>query len=119
MTYAADSFDTLPTMPSWVISARPETPEDVAFLSGAALSHLHLVLNPDDFPQSLPRARFALHAAEACVTRHRRAERASDLRDAVAFLHPGDSPGPAGELSLLAARGRTTRVSEGTAPHTA
>ena len=101
MTYARQSFDddleTLLRMPSWVTSARPETPEDVAFLSGAALGHLHLVLGNTSVPQSLLRARLALRAAEACVTHHGRRERAGELRDAVAFLHPGDHPGPAGE----------------------
>lgn len=100
MTYAADSFDTLPRMPAWVTSARAETPEDVAFLSGAALSHLHLVVSHDDVPQTLLRARLALRAAEACVTHQGRPERASDLRDVLAFLQPGDSPGPAGEVYL-------------------
>ena len=98
MTYAADSFDTLPRMPSWVTSARSDVPEDVAFLSGAALSHLHLVLSQDEVPQSLLRAQLALRAAEACVAHQGRPERASELRDAVAFLQPGDSPGPAGEI---------------------
>ena len=100
MTYVADSFDTLPRMPSWVTSTRPESPEDVAFLSGAALNHLHLVLCREDVPQSLLRARLALSAAEACVTHQGRPERASELRDAVAFLQPGDGPGPAGEVYL-------------------
>lgn len=87
-------------MPSWVTSAWAETPEDVAFLSGAALGHLHLVLSRDDVPQTLLRARLALRTAEACVTHQGRPERASELRDAVAFLQPGDSPGPAGEIYL-------------------
>lgn len=104
MTYARhelpDGFGTLPRMPSWVTPAQAETPEDVAFLSGAALSHLHLVLSRDDIPQTLLRARLALRAAEACVTRQGRPERASELRDAVAFLQLGDSPGPAGEVYL-------------------
>ena len=104
MTYArhelVDDHETLPRMPSWVTSGRPETPEDVAFLSGAALSHLHLVFSCDDVPQNLLRARLALRAAEACVTHVGRPERASELRDAVAFLQPGDSPGPAGEVAL-------------------
>ncbi|MFQ6552623.1 DUF1403 family protein [Aestuariibius insulae] len=102
MTYARqpvlDDVETLPRMPSWVTSVRAEAPEDVAFLSGAALSHLHLVLNREDVPQTLLRARLALRAAEACVTRQGRPERASELRDAVAFLQPGDSPGPAGGI---------------------
>jgi len=98
MTYAADSFVTLPRMPSWVTSGRPEISEDVAFLSGAALSHLHLVLAQPNVPQDLLRARLALRAAEVCVTHSGRPERAADLRDAVGFLQPGDSPGPAGEV---------------------
>ncbi|MCY4334856.1 MAG: DUF1403 family protein, partial [Litoreibacter sp.] len=81
-------------------SARPETSEDVAFLSGAALSHLHLVVGWENVPQNLLRARLALRAAEACVTHQGRPERASELRDAVAFLQPGDSSGPGGETYL-------------------
>lgn len=100
MTYAADSFDTLPRVPAWVTPSRAETPEDVAFLSGAALSHLHLVSSRDDVPQTLLRERLALRAAEACVTHQGRPERAGELRDAVAFLQQGDSPGPAGETYL-------------------
>ncbi|WP_342075010.1 DUF1403 family protein [Yoonia sp. SS1-5] len=98
MTYAADRFDTLPRMPSWVTSTRPETPEDVAFLSGAALSHLHLVLEREEVPQTLLRARLALRAAEVCMTHQGRPERAGELRDAVGFLQPGDHPGPAGAV---------------------
>lgn len=98
MTYADDSFDTLPRMPSWVTSVRAETSEDVAFLSGAALAHLHLVLAQPNVPQDLLRARLALRAAEACVIHSGRPERAADLRDAVGFLQPGDGPGPAGEV---------------------
>jgi hypothetical protein len=100
MTYAADSFNTLPRLPAWVTSACAETPEDVAFLSGAALNHLHLVLGNEDGPQTLLRSRLALCAAEACVAHSGRQERVSELRDAVAFLQPGDSPGPAGEVYL-------------------
>ena len=100
MTYARDAFDNLPRLPSWVTSARAETPEDVAFLSGAALAHLHLVLGRDEVPQVLLRARLALRAAERCVANMGRPERVPELRDAVAFLQPGDSPGPAGEVTL-------------------
>lgn len=104
MTYQpatiSNDLNTLPQVPSWVTSARPETFEDVAFLSGAALSRLHLVLSREDLPQTLLRARLALRSAEACVTDQGRTERASDLRDAVAFLRAGDSPGPAGEVWL-------------------
>ena len=92
-----DNCDTLPRMPAWVTSARAETLEDVAFLSGAALSHLHVVLSRDDVPHALLRERLALRAAEACVAFAGRPERAADLRDAVHLLRPGDLPGPAGE----------------------
>ena len=95
-----DDLDTLPRMPAWVTSARAETLEDVAFLSGAALSHLHLVLSRDDVPHALLRERLALRAAEACVAFSGRPERAADLRDVVHLLRPGDLPGPAGETYL-------------------
>ena len=117
MTYARhdlrDDTDTLPRMPTWVTSARPETPEDVAFLSGAALNHLHLVLSQDDVPQTLLRARLALRAAEVCVTHQGRPERASELRDAMAFVQLGDSPGPAGEIYLSWRRAVERPVSVG------
>ena len=99
-TALSDDQTTLLRMPAWVTSGRPETPEDVAFLSGAALSHLHLVLRRDEVPQTLLRARLAVRAAEVSVTHQGRPERAGDLRDAVAFLQSGDSPGPAGEVWL-------------------
>lgn len=93
-------LETIPRTPPWVTSARAETLEDVAFLSGAALAHLHLVLGRKDVPQALLRDRLALRAAEACVAFSGRPERATELRDAVHLLRPGDLPGPAGETCL-------------------
>jgi hypothetical protein len=87
-------------MPAWVISERAETLENVAFLSGAALSHLHVVVGREDVPHALLRDRLALRAAEACVAFSGRPERAAELRDAVHLLRPGDLPGPAGETCL-------------------
>jgi len=106
-----DHSETLPRMPSWVTSARAERLEDAAFLSGAALSHLHLLMARNDVPVALIRARLALRAAEACVKFSGRPERAGALRDAVHFLRPGDLPGPAGEvyLSWLRAVARPVR----------
>jgi len=99
MTYARDAFgddsDTLPRMPVWITSGRAKTLEDVAFLSGAALNHLHLVVGHEDIPQSL------LRAAEACMAFSGRPEPAADLRDAMCLLRPEDQPGPAGEIGLL------------------
>ena len=104
MTFArpdhTSDLDTLPRMPVWVTSARAETLEDVAFLLGAALNHLHLVLGRAEVPQALLRDRLALRAAEACVAFSGRPERAAELRDAVHLLRPGDLPGPAGEICL-------------------
>ena len=92
--------DTLPRMPSWVTSARPEILEDVAFLSGATLSQMHLVLGREEVPHALLRDRLALRAAEACVVISGRPERVGELRDAVHLLRPDDLPGPAGETCL-------------------
>jgi hypothetical protein len=104
MTFArpdhTNDLDTLPRMLVWVTSARAETLEDVAFLSGAALNHLHLVLGRAEVPQALLRDRLALRAAEACVAFSGRPEREAELRDAIHLLRPGDLPGPAGETYL-------------------
>ncbi|WP_439523022.1 DUF1403 family protein [Marivita sp.] len=105
MTFARDplirDFETIPRIPSWVTSGRVETLEGVAFLSGAALAHLHVVLGQADVPHSLLRERLALCAAEACVAYSGRPEGARELRDAVHLLRPGDLPGPAGETYLV------------------
>lgn len=96
----ADDLSTLPKLPAWVTSGRAETPEDVAFLSGAALTTLHLVVTSEEVPHALWRERLALRAAGACVGFSGRPERAGVLRDAVHFLRPGDLPGPAGAIYL-------------------
>ena len=102
MTFArpdhSSDLDTLPRMPAWVTSGRPESIEHVAFLSGAAVNHLHVVLGHEEVPQALLRARLALRAAEACVAFSGRPERAGELRDEVHLLRPGDLPGPAGAV---------------------
>ena len=104
-------FDTLPRIPAWVTSARAETLEDAAFLSGATLNHLHLVLGCREVPQALLRDRLALRAAAACVAVSGRSEREAELRDAVHLLRPGDLPGPAGETHLAWRRAAERRVS--------
>ncbi len=104
MTFARDTrrndTEILPRMPPWVTSTRVEALEDVAFLSGAALAHLHAVLGQNDVPHALLRERLALRAAEACMAFEGRSERAWELRDAVHLLRVGDLPGPAGEWYL-------------------
>jgi hypothetical protein len=88
-------------LPAWIASARPETAEDAAFLAGAALSALQLVLAQPDVPLALVRDRRALGATEASVIRAGRLERAADLRDEVHLLRPGDQTGPAGAVFAL------------------
>ncbi len=92
--------DMLHQIPSWVSSAHAETIEDVAFLSGAVVSHLHVALERAEVPQALLRERLAMRAAEACVAFSGRQERAGELRDALHLLRPGDLPGPVGEIAL-------------------
>lgn len=87
-------------MPGWVTAARGEAIENSAFLSGAVLAHLHLVMACQEVPQSLLRDRLALRAAEACMVVSGRPERAVGLRDAHHLRRPGDLPGPAGEIYL-------------------
>jgi len=115
MTFAPPKYpidrDTIPRLPAWVTSARAESPEDVAFLSGAALAHLHLVLGREEVPKGLLRDRLALRAAAACVAFSGRPEREAELRDAVHLLRPGDLPGPAGETYLAWRRAVERRVS--------
>tara|TARA_R110002167_G_scaffold2300_5_gene11799 strand:+ start:12638 stop:13495 length:858 start_codon:yes stop_codon:yes gene_type:complete len=98
-------------MPPWVTSARAETLEDVAFLSGAALSTLHLVVGRADVPHALLRDRLSLTASEACVRILGRPERTGDIRDAVHLLRPGDQPGPAGAIFLQWQRAAARPVS--------
>ncbi len=104
MTYVRQSLNddpgTLPRMPSWVTGQRAETLEDVAFLSGAALAALHIVVGRDEVPHALLRDRLALRAAGACARFSGRMERAGELRDEVRFLRPGDQAGSAGVIYL-------------------
>lgn len=85
-------------MPAWVTQTRTETPENVAFMSGAALAVLDGMLSRDGIPNALLRERLALGAAVACVAMSGRSERAGELRDEVHLLRPGDRPGPAGAV---------------------
>jgi hypothetical protein len=87
-------------MGRWVTPAGVESPEHVAFVSGAALAHLHLALMAPDTPVALLRDRLALQAAMACLALSGRPSGAGDLRDTLHLLRPGDLPGPAGEAYI-------------------
>lgn len=95
---AGPTADTPPPMPTWVTGGRVETLEEAAFLSGAALAHLHGVIGAEAVPHGVLRERLALGAAAACVGFAGRTEREAELRDAVHLLRPGDLPGPAGAV---------------------
>lgn len=92
---------TIPRIPSWAGVTRAETLEDAVFLSGAAVSALHLMLTHADVPHGLLRERLALRAAECCVGFIGRPEQAAALRDEVHLLRPDDQPGPAGAIYHL------------------
>jgi len=104
MTFARpehiSDLDTTLRVPTWIASTHPQTIEELAFLSGAALNHLHVVLGRNEVPHALLRDRLALRAAEACVAFYGRPERARELRDSVFLMRAGDLPGPAGEVLL-------------------
>ena len=119
MTYQpatiSDDLCTLPQLPGWVTSGRAETPEAVAFRSGAALTVLDQML-PDPrhgVPVKLLANRLALTAAAATSKLEGRLAREADIRDAYHLTPPGEARGPDGDLLAFwrdAARLRTGRI---------
>lgn len=81
---------------------RDDTPDSVAFSSGAALAMLDVVLRDPSggLPGSLLRDRLALDAAAACLRLEGRRETTFDIRDAVCLARAGDALGPAGEMFM-------------------
>ena len=80
-----------------------ETPESVAFLSGAALAMLDVVLRDPGgtLPSALLRDRLALDAAVTCLKLENRNENPAAIRDAVCLARAGDALGPAGEMFVV------------------
>jgi len=99
---ALEDPQTIRLLPRWVTLARDETPDTVAFASGAALATLDIVLRDPaaTLPVTLLRDRMALRAAVACLKLEGRTENAADIRDAICLARPGDALGPAGEKFL-------------------
>jgi hypothetical protein len=91
---------TIDLLPRWITLPQAETPETVAFLSGAALAMLDVMLRDPGgrLPAALLRDRLALKAAAACLKLENRTETAFDIRDAVCLARVGDALGPAGEM---------------------
>ena len=87
-------------LPRWVTASRSETPDTVAFSSGAALAMLAGVLGDpgDTLPVALLRDRMALEAAVACLKLEGRDENTSAIRDAVCLARAGEALGPAGDM---------------------
>ena len=86
--------------PAWVTTKRAETPEDVAFLSGGALTVLdQLIGDPrHGVPVKLLANRLALSAATATSKLEGRLARETDIRDAFHLTPPGEARGPDGDL---------------------
>ncbi len=95
-----DDLSTLPLLPGWATSGRAETPESVAFRSGAALLALdRLVADPAAaMPVRLLGNRLALSAATATSRLEGRLAREADIRDAFHLTPPGSARGPDGGL---------------------
>ena len=104
MTYQpatiSDDLSTLPQLPGWVTSGRPETLETVAFQSGAALTVLDQLVNDPrhGVPVKLLAYRLALSAATATSKLEGRLAREADIRDAYHLTPPGEARGPDGDL---------------------
>ena len=104
MTYQpstiSDDMVSLPKLSAWVTSQRAETPETVAFRSGAALTVLDALVSDPRYgvPVKLLVNRLALNAATTTSKLEGRLARAADIRDAYHLTPPGEARGPDGDL---------------------
>ena len=98
MTYQHGTFDDnqfiLAKLPSWVSSSAGETPNNVAFLSGATFASLDALLTQtgSSVPQKLLRNTLAFKAAASTSKLEGRMSREADIRDAY-HLTPLDREG--------------------------
>ena len=104
MTYQPTAIQndlrSLPQLPGWVTTERPETLETVAFRSGAALTVLDQLVSNAQYgvPLKLLANRLALNAATATSRLEGRLAREPDIRDAYHLTPPGEARGPDGDL---------------------
>jgi len=95
MTYQPSAISddpiSLPKLPAWVTQARAETPETIAFLSGATFAMLDTLLRQSGevVPQTLLVNRLALKAAVATSKLEGRMSTEADIRDAYLLTPPG------------------------------
>lgn len=95
-----DNLNTLPKLPAWITSGRAETPETVAFRSGAALMVLDQLVSDTSqgVPLKLLTNRMALSAATATSKLEGRLAREADIRDAYHLTPAGETRGPDGDV---------------------
>ena len=95
-----DDLSTLPKLPAWVTSRRPESLETVTFRSGAALTVLdQLVSDPSHgVPLKLLANLRALQVATATSRLEGRLAREANIRDAYHLAPPGEARGPDGDI---------------------
>jgi hypothetical protein len=90
---------TVSPFPGWArLHTAAKTPEETAFLAGAALAALHPIACHDHPIGGLWRQRLALANAAALARDAGRTEDEAALRDAWYLRRPGDDPGPAGRV---------------------
>ncbi|WP_298937425.1 DUF1403 family protein [uncultured Ruegeria sp.] len=99
-TAISNDFKNLPKLPTWVTTGRVETPETVAFRSGAMLTVLDQLLSDPTHgvPVKLLGNRLALSAATATSKLEGRLSREIDIRDAFHLTPAGEARGPDGDL---------------------
>lgn len=104
MTYhpaaISDDLNTLPKLPGWVTSVGAETPETVAFRSGAALTVLDQLVSDARYsvPVKLLANRLALTAATVTSKLEGRLAKEENIRDAYHLTPVGEARGPDGDL---------------------
>lgn len=103
----------VPVLPRWITRGSSDLPDEVAFVAGAALSHLDLVLKGQQnaLPMGVFCDRLAMRAAMACLKLEGRSDSEAVLRDAVCLTRAGDAYGPSGDMFVLWRKVVHTRLS--------
>lgn len=95
---------TFPNLPAWGTERSGETPENVAFMSGARFAMLDIILTQsgESIPKNLLRNTLALKAAVATSKLEGRMARETDMRDAFFLIAPDQDGichwGPDGDM---------------------
>lgn len=122
MTYQSTAISndqsTLAKLPGWVTSRAAETPQNVAFLSGAAFAMLDMILHQsgDSVPKALLGNTLAMKAAVATSKLEGRLSQEADIRDAYFLTSPDKEGvchcGPDGEVLEFWRRAARLRLSD-------